>query len=496
MKKNVFKLIYSLILITSFYSCDLDINDTPNDPTADLITPDLVLAGAQTRSYSSQAITMNQLGNVFMNNWAANVNAFTGGFAEEFQLNITSTFYNNIWDGLYIRLGGFQSIIDFNDPKYAHHTAIAKIMKSFYIQYLVDLYGDIPYEEAFRRGDNLTPAYSDALTIYRDLIIQLDDAVFLIENTTPELQAVGSEDVVFQGAMSEWLKFANTLKLKILIRQATLAETDGDTQTYLNQEFQSLQGVEFMTSAVTINPGYTQDTDRQNPFFGTYGRNVDGTLTTSNRFVVASDYAVKFLDGSLTGVNDPRINSIYKPTSSGIIVGAEQGVDSDNAPDELSPLGDGLLISDSQDGILMTAAESYFLQSEAAFRGYIGGDAKSLFQDGIRASFSYFELDATGYIAASNNISEIGWDGSANKIEAIMTQKWIATNGINAIESWIEYTRTGFPDIPLAIGAQFPNKPNRLLYPSSEYIANSANVPNQQQSDAFSTYIFWDSTRN
>ena len=73
-----------------------------------------------------------------------------------------------------------------------------------------------------------------------------------------------------------------------------------------------------------------------------------------------------------------------------------------------------------------------------------------------------------------------------------MTQKWIANMGINGIESWIERTRTGFPDLPLAITATGPSLPNRLLYPASEYSTNSANVPEQNTGDAFSTKIFWD----
>jgi len=81
-----------------------------------------------------------------------------------------------------------------------------------------------------------------------------------------------------------------------------------------------------------------------------------------------------------------------------------------------------------------------------------------------------------------------------DKIKAIMIQKWVALNGNNAIESWIEYTRTGYPRTPLAITTQYPSKPNRIMYPNTELIGNSANVPTQTLSDVFSTSIFWDVT--
>jgi len=508
--KKAYKYLLTVATATLLFSCSdyLDINDPKNDPTADQVTPDLILAGAETRTYSTQAVTMNQLGNVFMNNWSANVNAFTGGFNEEYQLIITSTFYNNIWDNLYIRAANFQAIIDSRFEDYENHKAIAKVMKSFYMQYIVDLYGDAPYSEAFQGGDNLTPAYDDDMAIYRQLIVEIDEAIELIDNNTASTIPVGSEDVIYGGNMDSWKKFANTLKLRILLRESTKAETDGATATYLNEQFAALEQ-NFVTTNVTINPGYANDSGRQNPFYGTYGFNVDGTQTTSNRFVRASKYAVEYLNGTLVpGITDPRLNAIYLPVS-GTVIGVEQGIDSNDPaiPANISALGTGLIFDDTQDGYIMTAAESLFMQSEAAFRGYISGNGKALFQEGIRKSFRIFTNPATNepfftsdqienYIANSNGVNEVGWDGSANKIEAIMTQKWIATNGINAIESWIEYTRTGFPEIPLAINAQRPNKPNRLLYPSSESIANAANVPPQESATAFDTYIFWDATQN
>ena len=514
-----------VVLFGTAISCSdyLDINDPKNDPTADLVSPDLVLAGALTRTYSTQALTMNRLGNVFMNNWAANVNAFTGGFNEEYQLIITSTFYNAIWDQLFIRGANFQAMIDFESEDYDNHKAIAKIMKSFYMQYLVDLYGDIPYSEAFAGGDNTTPVYDDQVTIYRNLVEEINEAVELINTADGLDTAVGAEDIIYGGDMNAWISFANTVKLRLLIRQATLAETDSETQTYLTSQFQSLQNASFITTDVTLNPGYTKDPNRANPFYESYGFNADEdeTQTSNNRFIRASAYADDYLSGNITNIFDPRVSRLYSPIGESV-VGVDQGIDSNDpaVPDDISALGDGLLKGYAQDGIVMTASEAFFLRSEAVFRGYLSGNAKELFQSGIVSSFIYLgvatddvypdgdpnegelntdttpETAAEDYIEASNNTDEIGWDGSTNKIEAIMTQKWIATNGINAIESWIEYTRTGYPEIPLAQSAQKASKPNRLLYPSSESIANAANVPAQESNDAFTTYIFWDTTTN
>ncbi|MGX1023167.1 SusD/RagB family nutrient-binding outer membrane lipoprotein [Psychroflexus sp. MBR-150] len=509
-KLKIFSILFFAFLLVG---CEdyLDVNTSPNNPTAETIKPDLLLASALSKPYSDligrtdRSIgpvngLMPDFSNVFMNNWAGDVNNFTAAFIDEYQLsNITSNFYDGIWDQTYRGLATHQLIIDEPSENFDNHKAIARIMKSFYFQRLVDLYGDLPYTEALQGGDNLTPVYDNQVDVYRALVEDLDFAISEINSADNEDALVGGEDIIFQGDMSQWIRFANTIKLKILIRQSNLAETDGATQTYLNEQFANLQN-DFITQNVTINPGYSNDVNKQNPFYTIYGADSEGNVTDPGKLIVPSDYCAEFLKGQQTengiqtGVFDKRVNQLFTQIG-GEVIGVQQGADNTTAPSELSKLGPGVLKGSEQDGIIMTASESFFLQSEAVFRGYLGGDAKSLFQDGIRSSFRLLGLtnaEADNYIASSNNTNLIGWDGSANKIEAIMTQKWIATNSFTAIESWIDYVRTGYPDIPLAITATKPAKPNRLLYPVSEFSTNTENVPNQTQQDAFTTKIFWD----
>lgn len=485
MKNKILILALALGLVQMSCSDYLDVNDSKNNPTGEIVPANLVLAGALETIYPTQGVTMNRLGNAFMNTWGPNVNSFTGGFADEFSLAIDNTFYSGIWSGLYLGIYPFQAIIDSEGTEFNNHKAIAMIMKTFYMQYIVDLYGDVPYTEAFQRGDNLTPKYDDDLTIYRDFIVQLNAAIALIDSNTGS--QVGNEDIIFNGAMSSWRSFANTLKVRILLREATLAETNSDSDAYLTTQFDLIDGATFFTDNVTINPGYSNGaTNQQNPFFGTYGEDINGSVTTNNNFVRASEYAVQFLQGATTGVADNRLTTIYRTNSAGNYVGIRQGeTDSD---DPLSGLGSGLLVDSSQDGYIMTSAEAFFLLAEAYERGYLTGDPATAYNNGIQASFDL--LGSTNAPAYYGNPS-ISYAASTNKIESIMTQKWIAVNGINAIESWIDYTRTGFPIVPLPTSAQFSDKPNRLMYPNSEFSGNAANVPAQTQADAFNTNVFW-----
>lgn len=524
--------LFSLVAAMGLSSCEdyLDINDSPNNPLIEGVSPDLALSGAITQPYRSFCTQANVLGNLFMNSWGGNVNAFTGVYTVEFDLNIDNSFYSRIWDNLFLTTLGLTNIQNYPSDQYDNHKAIAKITKAFYFQYLVDLYGDIPYSQA-HNPLNPTPVYDGAQSVYRGLVSDLDAAVEMINDAPVDTKAVGLEDPVFKGNMNNWKKFANTLKLRLLLRESGVAAS----QAYLAQEFAELAGAQFLDVDAIVNPGYSNaNNDRQNPFYNTYGFQINETTARSSyNSTVATKNAIESLDGTKYSSGntslayDGRIGRLFKanettnipnpdptpapgdPTTVAVPVyrGVVQGMTGIQAPDNLANIGPGLLKNSAQDGYLMTAAESYFLQAEAVHRTYLSGNAKALFEQGIRSSFVLLGAPVSttddnplvirttynDYITRinANNINKLSWDGTANKLEAIMTQKWIALMGINGIESWIEYTRTGLPLTDLALTATRPAKPVRLMYPNSEYTANGNNVPSQSQNDAFNNKIFW-----
>lgn len=500
MKTNKIKFILIGLITFSLTSCDdfLDVNDDPNNLLQEKITPALLLPGAMNNSFRVQSRTMNNLGNIWMQNWGGDVNNFTNANVNDYSLQISNNYNNGIWDGIYPAVANFQAIIDFASETDDNHKAVAYIMKSYYMQYIVDIYGDAPYSEAFKGQKNLSPKYDDDKDIYRDLIVSIDKGIdkFYAADTSDKL--LGTSDVMFGGNVSNWLRFANTLKMRILLRQATLAETDAATQTYVTAEFAKIvaSGAGFSTANVTINPGYSAAEDlAQNPFFNLF-TNSAGNSTGFNNFTRATDYIAGILNGTSTqtsGVIDSRRDRLFI-LQSGIVQGAVQGANI--GPDPMSAVGPGLLIGSTQVGYVMTLAEINFMQSEAKLRGYLaGGVAGALtnFNAGVGASFTL--LGATGssaaYLTAVNTKPGVGWTATTNKLEAIMTQKWLATIGINAMESYIDQVRTGFPVIPLATTAEFPNRPYRLLYPTSELVANSANVPNVTLAQIFTQGPFW-----
>lgn len=488
--KSILKYFSMLMVILLSASCSdfLDVNEDPNNPT--VVAPQLVLPVGQ--NYTAQLIQndrrVNSLGNMMMYNWSQ-----SDGFAwysDEFKYIVTSSFYRNIFNNSYTQPLKQYQVLDQLGTEYDNYRAIAKIMKAYHYQILVDLYGDIPYSEALLRKENATPKYDDAKTIYEDLIVQLTAAITLINDATDAVKP-GSDDIIFAGNMTKWKKFANTIKMRILVRQSSMAGRDA----YIKEQIAAIvaEGSGFIAENVGVNPGYLQQADKQNPIWQAYGFEVSGSPTMNNQATCATDYVINYLSNT----NDPRISYIYEKPATGH-KGVPQGLlDYDTPvvdafmPDVVSNIGPGILKSFSQSAIIFTLAESCFNQSEAVLKNLMTGDAKALYQQGIQASCAYLGVPAANtntYINQAMNL--VSWDASVNKLQAIITQKWIAVNGINAEQSWFDHSRTGYPSgLPVSLLASTANRPVRLFYTSDEISSNGANVP--AQPNAFSEKIFW-----
>jgi len=493
--KNIIITVKMLVIVLLFASCSdsfLDVNTDPNNPTA--VSPDLILPVAQ--KYSAFANERNRgqntLGNMMMYNWSQS-DGFSW-YTDEMTYNVNSTFYNQIFDYTYsLVLKQYNALSTLEGDESGYYKAIAMIMKSYHFQIMVDIYGDVPYSEALLRGGNPTPKYDDAQMIYKDLIIQLTSAIELI-NTTASSTAVtplepSADDTMFGGNMNNWKKFANTVKLRILVR---LSDMSGE-QAYIKSQFAEIAtgGEGYMNSNVTIQLGYMDEDNKQNPKWAAFGQKPGGGNTLNNDATCGTDYIINYLSDTF----DPRLDYIYEEPADGHL-GVPQGLKDYDIPvvdqfdpDKVSNIGAGILKGYDQAAVIYSAAESYFNRSEAIFKGLMSGDAKTMYESGVQASFDYLDTpDASNYYNRNSNL--IGWDGSPNKLEAIITQKWIALNGITALQSWFDYSRTGYPsNLPVSLQASTPDRPVRLFYPSSEITANSRNIPSQP--DAFSAKIFW-----
>jgi hypothetical protein len=485
--KNILKYIslLAIILTLPLTSCEeyLDVNIDPNNPTE--VTPDLILPTGQKylADYMQRDRYISHLGNMMMYNWSQS-DGFSW-YTDEFKYNVTSSFYDHIFNNTYPEpLKQFQ-ILTQQDEEYDNYRAIGMIMKAYIFQILVDFYGDIPYSEALLRKDNATPKYDDAQEIYDDLIVQLTAAIDLIK-TTEAIITPGEDDCMFGGDMDEWIKFANTVKMRILVRESDVKSVSADIAAVV------AEGSGFITDDVLINPGYLLEEGKQNPLWNELGWDAGGTQTLSSKATCATDYILDYL----TTTNDPRISYLYEEPATGHL-GVPQGLlDYDTPvpdafiPELVSNIGPGILKSAIMGANIFTLAESYFNQAEAVQKGLMAGSAQTLYEAGIQASFDYLGApDAATYY--SQAVPLVGWNSSGGQeIEAIITQKWIAVNGITAEQSWFDYSRTGYPSkLPISLLASTPDRPVRLFYTADEISSNGANVP--AQLSAFTEKIFW-----
>jgi hypothetical protein len=471
----------------------LDQEVNPNSPS--VTTPQYTLAGAEVASASIIVNDYPEYG-VWAGYWC-NANDYTPSpLLADFDISLTSE-PSDAWDDLYPNLTNYNNLQTTSAavPADANFEAIAMIMKAYDFEQLVDNYNNVPYTQAFQPSTILFPAYDSGQAIYNDLVKQLDAAIALISSSSSATNP-GTSDVVYGGNMANWQKFANTLKLRLAIRQSNLTTNAAETDLASTSSIGYIDA----SSEADCQPGYSQTLGKENPFYVSYGFDQNGNPSFGHLYYEANVVAVNIMKT----YSDPRVNYFYAPIS-GSIVTDQLGATKTN-PQSASMIGPGLLKSAGQSAILFSSYESDFLQAEAAARGWISGSATTLYNAGITASFN--DLGATGATAyeAQTSVTYPTTAGTGltllqTQVKAIITQKYIALNGFFNLEAYNEWRRTGYPVFPqnpasADQGALSPTLPTRIPYPYSEFTTNSTNLNKQGTIDPYTSLIFWATATN
>jgi len=478
-----------VLYIASCTKKDFDINSpNPNQPSE--VTPDFVLSAALT---STANIVFGGNGN-FANFWMGYWAPYGEQSPTVLSYKLTTDSYAKNWDDAYVTLENFKFIEDESrSPENGYFLAIAKVMKSFLYQRLVDLYNNIPYADALY-STNPFPKYDSAQAVYNALIIQLDSATTIINQTdVATANNPAASDVMFGGDMTKWIKFINTLKLKILMR---LTSQPGGEE-YIKSHLTGYTTDDFfgVGEDAAINPGYSNSSSaQQSPLWRNVGYNTDGSPSGGYLYTRANSYAVDFYLNN----NDLRVGQFYDTNAFGKYRGRAFGSsDVGQGNSVISGFGSGILASATMDAYIIPAFESLFLQSEAVLRGYISGDASELFKNAETESFRILNLPdyasaAQTYYSQAND--KVNIDVSSNKLNTIIVQKWAASNAYDPLESYSDWRRLDIPaDLPVSEypGTTATHIPYRLLYPTSEYSYNRANVNDQGDINQFTSKIFW-----
>ncbi len=491
----------------------LDVNQDPNRVTDSTVTPELLFAaGAEgtgalnvgARAWQAGAKTDMQWAQSWVGYMAAN-----GDFARdptETSYNIDFNFNDVMWQTRYGVLFDLHQAevkgLARNNKAIAGASIILSV-KGF--QELVDMFGDIPYSQAFQVATITRPAYDKAQDIYNALFKRLDTAISYLSE--PASSLFTKADIVNQGNTKKWIQFANTLKLRLLIRQSQISGFDPAPEISKIFPTSATSTILGAGESVSVNPGYVNDLKKQNPFFANYGYTSTGVLAVTS--TNANDYIVNILSSS----NDPRLERFFQPIASGAFVGDVYGDDAGNIPSgsNSSYFGPALIGDSSAGGVftqgsqqaqwIMPSYESLFFYAEAAARGWIpGADAKAAYEAAVTESFVWTGVPnadsaAISYMAA-NAIAN--WANApadvTGKAKFIVFQKYIANTCVDPLESYSDQRRLNFlPSGYISANpARVSNKlPNRLLYAQSEYTTNPENVQKEGNIDPFTSKIFW-----
>ena len=307
----------------------------------------------------------------------------------------------------------------------------------------------------------------------------LDKGIAAIKGYTAAQKLDG--DILFNRDLNAWVTFANSLKIKYLMRISGRVDVAAPLQAIVTE-------------------GNFMKTNSQNAVFNFSNAQPNtfrmATLRAGdfNLFVMSET-----IEEMLKKNNDPRMAVFFRPTggNSAVYKGLLNGQNASTTSISVANYSlTGTIFRERTgdlDANFMTAWETQFLLAEAAERGLITADAKALYDTGVQLAFDYWLTPMpANYLAES--AAAYGKDG-ANKIEQIVSQKWLA-NIINGYEGWIEYRRTGFPALK-TLAASLNNNliPVRMPYPTDEDALNNANFTTAAavyNGNSINAKVWWD----
>lgn len=516
--KNIFYVAALVTMIVYSYSCTKDfeeINTNPNDPGIAQAAPGMLL----TNAIESMTDRVHEIffGHEMGSCWVQHMAKVQ--YPDEDRYTPRISVINNTWNSFYAASGYdvqalYNTAVKSENESYQ---AIALILKSYIASVLTDEWGDVPYSEAWKGSDPekaiLSPSYDTQESIYASIIENLKTANELLSEDGPEIEG----DILFDNDLMAWKKFANSLRLRLLMRRsdrvnptADMTAIFGDPATYpVFEGVEDNAALKYLGSAPNNNPinenRKTRDDHRVSKTL------VDYLYTEAP----SPDYRVSVyaeLDG----------NNEYEGLPNGMLSNDAANYNG-NGLKYTSKIG-SYFSNATAPGMLMSYSELLFIKAEAAARGFIPGGhtvAEQAFHEAIRASWDQYNADGSFEavledvwrstfeswgMTENDDIYEFAWEdfvayggtydyNPATAVEQIATQKWVAMfdQGIQAVFEW---RRTGFPVLTPAIAGTNNGKiPVRAYYPSDEAGRNPTNLQDaitRQGPDDLNTKVWWD----
>jgi hypothetical protein len=476
--KIVYTLWWALPVLIVLAGCQKqleDINRNPNevtDPQPDYLLSNGIKASVDT--YWGQEATM-EAALLYIQYWAKIQ------YTDPDKYIPSAANIQTVWSNFYAQgIQDFTTLAQLGDTLHnPNYKAAGVIMRSWLFQVVTDLFGNAPYTQAANIQQYLTPKYDEQKDIYTGILAELKAAVAQIDQSGNPIQG----DLLFNGNMLRWKKFANSLRLRIALR---IADRLPDEARTVFEEVGADDALLIASNAENVQLNYLASPN-QNPV----GRNRE----------TRNDYRIsKSIVDKLKALNDPRL-TIYaaypKDASVGQIVGVTNGLPVDSAArlgfDKTSDAG-AVFTATTAPAVLFSYAELLFIKAEAAQRGLITGVAADYYRQAVTASlkqYSVADADVTAYLAQAG----VAYN-SANYKQSIGEQKWLALFG-NGLEAFAEWRRLDYPQLKPAYTSALAAglMPLRLTYPSTEQAVNRENYRAaiaSQGADLLTTKLWFD----
>ncbi len=333
--------------------------------------------------------------------------------------------------------------------------AVGRIMKSYAFSVMTDAMGDIPYSEAFKGDTLVAPKYDSQQAIYTALFADLAKASGQIE---PAGIGFTTGDIMYGGDMTQWRKFANSLRLRLAMHLANV-----DPATARSEAQAAVTAGVFDSSGDNAQLMYLAGAPNQNPIY--------------NDALGRDDYGMsKTYVDSLTSWNDPRLPVFAQLNDTGAYAGMPNGLNDGAGPPlkYISRYGAYWRETPNAPIALLTYSEVLFLEAEAAQRGWIGGSADSLYTAAIRASMKQYGVSDSASNAYLSDTVRVRYN-PATGLTQIAYQKWVSMF-MQGMEAWTEVRRTQVPTLVPGPNAVLAKIPERLPYADNELVLNKANV--------------------
>ena len=456
--KSIILATVSVILVTGCQS-ELDhFNENPNSPIS--TTPTLLLSAMEVSTFSTHTAGLIRTSNIFDQHLAG---TSVGQLGDIQRYIVSEQDINNEWNTLYgtTLISGHILSRDFA-KSYPYYNGIGQILTAINLGYATDLWGDVPYDEAFKADQgNKTPKYNTQQEIYHRLQMILDEAIENLEKpVSGNISVPNTDDYIFNGDIKKWIQIAYVLKARYALR---LTQVDANA---------AQKALDYITAS-----GISSNSDDANTFF-------PGTSNGLNQWYAFENSRANYLKtgayfvNSLKNSNDPRLtfsialNKPKYPLTPTYIGNVPEDLDTTSS----SYIGSAYASPTSAIGIV-TYAEAKFIEAEAKFR--MGQDAKPALTAAITASI----LKITGNAPSSGFLTTAT---TTVDLSTIIQQKYLAL--FLTMEPYNDYRRTGFPVLVPNQNSNTKAIPVRLPTPSDERQYN----PNATVVSNVTTNVWWD----